>query len=222
MEREGTLSVGVLVGEIACTKEAIVKSVRAIVLAPVVVSVLLAAGCGSSSSSSSSSTAARSSAAPSSAASTATPVAITTKHDKLGTILAAGPKRLTVYMFGADKTGSSSCSGSCTSVWPPVTGKPTASGQAVSASLGTITRTDGTIQATYKGHPLYYFVKDKDDGDTYGQGVNGFGASWFALTPSGTQAGKSGGATPSSGGAAPKATSTGAASSSSGSGSYGY
>jgi predicted lipoprotein with Yx(FWY)xxD motif len=150
-------------------------------------------------------------------------VTITTKHAKLGTILAAGPKRLTVYMFAADKTGSSSCSGSCATVWPPVTGKPTASGQAVSASLGTITRAGGAVQVTYKGHPLYYFEKDKDDGDVYGNGVNGFGASWFALTPSGTKVGKSGSA-PSSGGAAPKpaASSSSSSSSSSGSGSYGY
>jgi predicted lipoprotein with Yx(FWY)xxD motif len=40
---------------------------------------------------------------------------------------------------------------------------------------------------TYKGHPLYYFVKDKDDGDAYGQGTKAFGASWYVLTPSGNK-----------------------------------
>jgi predicted lipoprotein with Yx(FWY)xxD motif len=38
---------------------------------------------------------------------------------------------------------------------------------------------------TYKGHPLYYFIKDKDAGDSYGQGSHAFGASWYVLAPSG-------------------------------------
>jgi hypothetical protein len=40
------------------------------------------------------------------------------------------------------------------------------------SDLGTITRPDGTTQVTLQGTRLYTFVKDKDDGDTYGQGVN--------------------------------------------------
>jgi predicted lipoprotein with Yx(FWY)xxD motif len=60
-----------------------------------------------------------------------------------------------------------------------------AAGAASSADLGTITRSDGTTQVTYKGHPLYFFAKDKDSGDAYGQGVKGFGADWYVLSPSG-------------------------------------
>ena len=55
----------------------------------------------------------------------------------------------------------------------------------MSADLGTIKRPDGTVQVTYKGHPLYLYIKDKDDGDAYGQGINSFGAGWYALAPSG-------------------------------------
>jgi predicted lipoprotein with Yx(FWY)xxD motif len=112
---------------------------------------------------------------------------ITTKHDKLGTILAFGPQKLTVYLFEADHGSTSSCTGPCASAWPPVTGKPQATGGAVASLLGTITRPDGTAQVTYNGHPLYLFNKDKDDGDTYGQGVNQFGAGWYALAPSGNK-----------------------------------
>jgi predicted lipoprotein with Yx(FWY)xxD motif len=113
-------------------------------------------------------------------------VVLTTKPaKKLGTILAAGPKRLTVYLFEADKIGSSSCSGACAKLWPPVIGSPTAMGGAVSADLGTITRPDGSKQVTYKGHPLYMYARDKDDGDAYGEGVKSFGASWYVLAPSG-------------------------------------
>jgi predicted lipoprotein with Yx(FWY)xxD motif len=159
----------------------------------------LLAGCGSSSSSSSSSTAASTPAATAStqstAASTSTTaaagpgVAVESKHAKLGTILAAGPKKLTVYMFEADKGTTSSCNGACAKVWPPVTtsGAPTVAGSAVSADLGTTMRSDGTEQVTYKGHPLYFYDDDKDAGDAYGQGSKAFGASWYVLKPNGSK-----------------------------------
>lgn len=133
---------------------------------------------GSSSGSSSSTTS-------SSNTSSATP--ISTKHTKLGMVLAAGPKRLTVYLFEGDKGSASACSGACASAWPPVTtsAKPAPHGQAVAADLATIMRSDGTKQVTYKGRPLYYFVRDKTARDAYGQGVKAFGAGWYAVAPSG-------------------------------------
>lgn len=111
----------------------------------------------------------------------------------LGTYLVAGPKQMTVYLFEADKGGTSSCSGGCASAWPPVTttGAPSASGAASSAQLSTITRPDGSKQVTYNGHPLYYFVQDKASGETTGQGVKAFGASWYVLAPSGKKIDKS-------------------------------
>jgi predicted lipoprotein with Yx(FWY)xxD motif len=176
---------------------------------------LLAAACGSSSSTSSASSAnapstsgaaasttsssassgpySSGAAASSSAAGTSagggTPVKVTTKQSKFGTILAAGPKRLTVYLFEADKGPMSNCTGACAVAWPPVTAKGAslASGQASSADLGTITRSGGLKQLTYKGHPLYYFIKDKDDGDAYGQGAHAFGDDWYVLAPSGNK-----------------------------------
>jgi predicted lipoprotein with Yx(FWY)xxD motif len=164
---------------------------------------LLATGCGSSKSSSSTSAASAYPSEGEKSASTAaattpaatTPasgggVAVVSKHaSKLGTILAAGSKKLTVYMFEGDHGASSSCTSACASVWPPVTttGAATAAGAASSADLGTIKRSDGTTQVTYKGHPLYFFAKDKDSGDAYGQGVKGFGADWYVLAPSGSK-----------------------------------
>jgi len=166
---------------------------------------LAAGGCGSSSSKSSSSSAAASpattstassggtrgygggasSASTSAAAASAATVSVTAKSSKLGLILAAGPKRKTVYLFESDTGSASSCNGGCASVWPPVTGTAAAGAGAVSADLGTITRSDGTTQVTYKGHPLYFFARDGDAGDSYGEGLKSFGASWYALTPSG-------------------------------------
>jgi predicted lipoprotein with Yx(FWY)xxD motif len=159
---------------------------------------IVLAGCGSSKPSTSSSPVAATTASPASTTPATTTAAasssgagemILTKHAKVGTILAAGPKKLTVYEFEADKGAQSACSGACAQVWPPVTtgAGAQAVGAAVSADLGTVTRSDGTKQVTYKGHPLYFFAKDKDNGDAYGQGSKSFGAGWYVLKPDGSK-----------------------------------
>ena len=118
-----------------------------------------------------------------SAASRAT---VGTRHGKLGTFL-VGAKGMTLYLFEADKTSKSTCSGQCATFWPPLltSGKPKASGKAKARLLGTTKRSDGKRQVTYRGHPLYYFVQDKKAGDTLGQDFLGFGAKWYVLAPNG-------------------------------------
>jgi predicted lipoprotein with Yx(FWY)xxD motif len=120
-------------------------------------------------------------------------VLIATKASKLGTVLATGPKKRTVYLFEGDKGAASACTGACAQVWPPVTttGSPTAGGSAVAANFGTITRADATTQVTYNGHPLYLYSKDMDTSDVYGQGIKSFGADWYMLKPSGSKLDKS-------------------------------
>ena len=95
----------------------------------------------------------------------------------------------TLYLFEKDSGGRSACSGACADAWPPlrVNGSP-AAGTGVSASMiATIARSDGAAQVTYNGHPLYLYVGDRKAGDTSGQGVDAFGAEWYALTPAGDQ-----------------------------------
>jgi predicted lipoprotein with Yx(FWY)xxD motif len=48
-------------------------------------------------------------------------------------------------------------------------------------------RGDGTVQVTYNGHPLYYFVGDRKSGDTRGEGLTAFGAGWYVLSPAGNK-----------------------------------
>ena len=95
----------------------------------------------------------------------------------------------TLYLFMADTDGSSTCNDDCAGAWPPLTTEGEAmAGDGVEASmLGTVEREDGTMQVTYNGHPLYYFVRDESAGDTNGQDVEGFGAEWYLVSPSGEQ-----------------------------------
>ncbi len=143
------------------------------------VALALLAGCGSTASPS-----AASSPSPSPAA---TGTTISVANDaKLGTILVDG-KGMTVYLFVADTGTKSTCYTSCANIWPPVLtgGAPQAGTGADKSLLGTTTRTDGKVEVTYAGHPLYYFIQDKKPGDSTGQGINGFGGLWWVLSVSG-------------------------------------
>jgi predicted lipoprotein with Yx(FWY)xxD motif len=150
-------------------------------------SVLAAAACGSAAASPS----APASSAPaggSSASASTTGTVITTHAGSAGAFLTAGSGR-TVYLWAKDGMNMSACSGACASAWPPVlaTGQLTATGGAKASDLGTITRSDGTKQVTYDGHPLYYFVGDSAAGQTNGQASDNFGAKWWLVAPSGAK-----------------------------------
>jgi predicted lipoprotein with Yx(FWY)xxD motif len=111
-------------------------------------------------------------------------------NPKLGQIL-VDSKGNTVYYFLKDKQGgsTSSCSGACAGVWPPVasSGSPTAQKGADASKLGTIKRSDGSTQVTYNGWPLYTYTGDSKPGDTNGNDFEQFGAEWYALTPQGVK-----------------------------------
>lgn len=154
-----------------------------LVVAAASVAALLVAACGSGAQSTAS---ASPSAAPSpSPAATGTTIAVASKA-KVGQILVDGTGR-TVYLFVADTGSVSTCYTTCAQIWPPVltSGAPHAGTGASASLLGTTTRTDGKTEVTYAGHPLYYFVQDKEESDATGQGVDGFGGLWWVLSPSG-------------------------------------
>jgi predicted lipoprotein with Yx(FWY)xxD motif len=157
---------------------------------------LLAAACSSAGSSSStpaaSSSTPASASAPSSApasggASASGATVIKTASSSAGTVLTDGSGRA-VYLWVKDAGGMSACTGACAGAWPPVTttGTATASGSAKASDLGTITRSDGSKQVTYDGHPLYYFSGDSGPGTATGQGSDGFGAKWWLVAPTGS------------------------------------
>jgi predicted lipoprotein with Yx(FWY)xxD motif len=109
---------------------------------------------------------------------------------RLGRILVDGRGR-TLYLFERDKGMASTCYGSCASIWPPLTtaAKPHAVRGALGARLGTTRRTDGKLEVTYNGHPLYLYVGDTKPGDSKGQDLNQFGGGWYVLSPTGKKIG---------------------------------
>lgn len=111
----------------------------------------------------------------------------------LGRVLVNNHGR-TVYLFRADHGTTSACNGACAQAWPPLlaSGKPKAGKGLQTSAVTTIKRSDGKLQVSYHGHPLYTYTGDSKAGDTSGQGLNAFGASWFAVTSSGAQASGSG------------------------------
>jgi predicted lipoprotein with Yx(FWY)xxD motif len=117
---------------------------------------------------------------------TARSATLTTARTGLGQIIVNGQGR-TLYLFEKDRHAHSACSGVCTAYWPPVltNGKAIAIKGAKQSLIGSIARADGSRQVTYAGHPLYLFSGDTRRGQTNGEGLQDFGAGWYALTLSG-------------------------------------
>ena len=153
------------------------RSVR--IAVPVAALALGAAACGSAAASNGAATATH-------PATAAAGITLQTHGGASGPYLTDAAGR-SVYLWHADSGMSSSCSGACATAWPPVTTTATVhAGSGVQASdIGTITRSDGSKQVTYNGHPLYAFAGDRQVGQTNGQGSTAFGAPWWLVSPAG-------------------------------------
>jgi len=112
---------------------------------------------------------------------------VSLRSTKLGMILVNSSGH-TLYLFAKDTNGKSACSGSCAKFWPPLTsvGMPAAGKGVKTSLLGTTKRSNGSLQVTYKSHPLYTFALDKKAGQTSGEGNVAFGAKWYAVSANGT------------------------------------
>lgn len=101
-----------------------------------------------------------------------------------GVTVLTNAQGLTLYRFAPDTPTTSRCTGSCTAYWPPVFGKPE-SGPGVTGALGTIRRPDGSLQATYDGHPLYTYIGDSTPGQNTGNKLDLNGGYWYEVPVSG-------------------------------------
>jgi len=123
----------------------------------------------------------------------ATPGAAAAKGPKLklvesnyGTILANGGGRA-LYLFTADRGRASDCYGECATAWPPyiVKSKPVAGRGVKAGKIGITRRSDGRLQATYAGHPLYFYEHDNEPGEVLCQAVFEFDGFWYVVRSSG-------------------------------------
>jgi predicted lipoprotein with Yx(FWY)xxD motif len=172
---------------------------------------LVAAACGSSGTSGSggSSGSGASAAATHSAAAAGSSAATLKTTTINGTKVLTNAKGFTLYWFVPDTATKSNCNGSCATYWPPVKG-PAVAGPGVTGKLTVITRSDGSKQAAYDGHPLYTYVSDTAPGQAKGNGLNLSGGVWHEMTVSGAVA------------PAVKHSSSGNGNGSGGGGGYGY
>jgi predicted lipoprotein with Yx(FWY)xxD motif len=138
---------------------------------------------------------------------TTTPTASTSgakvevRQTDLGRTLVDGAGR-TLYLFEKDTGPRSTCYGACAAVWQPftTTSRPAAGGGADAGKVDVTRRRDGARQVTYAGHPLYFYAPDRQPGDTKGEGLDQFGAEWYALSPAGSKLEESSGGSGSSSG----------------------
>lgn len=160
--------------------------------ATMVAMAVLTAGCGSSSSSAAGTTHHhRHMAMPASgsASSASMPVPkhamVSAKKSKYGSVLFASDDKV-LYVFGPDKGSASKCYGECAKAWPPVTTKsmPMAGSGLNQSLLGTTRRSDGTLQVTYDGHPLYTYTGD-EPGQIMCQNANMHGGLWLVISAMG-------------------------------------
>ena len=91
-----------------------------------------------------------------------------------------------VYIWEQEPTDKAECYGDCAEAWPPVLtkGKPVAAGEVKGALLGTTTRSDGSTQVTYNGHPLYYYAHE-GPGEVECHNISTHGGLWWVVTPAG-------------------------------------
>lgn len=120
----------------------------------------------------------------------------TSSVSDLGEILVDG-QGFTLYMYEPDnQSGKSHCYGPCAVEWSPVTipsGDRPVAGPGVTASkLSTTRRTDGTVQVTYNGWPLYTWAEDMAPGQATGEGLDNLGGLWWVLNGSGAPVEKRG------------------------------
>jgi predicted lipoprotein with Yx(FWY)xxD motif len=140
-------------------------------------------------------------AASSSASRSGTRALVALRKTGIGSVLVDSHGR-TLYLFEKDRNGLSMCNSACAKFWPRLTshGSPHA-GKSVHQSLLRLTRVrNGLGQVTYAGHPLYTFVGDKRAGQTSGEGLDNFGAEWYAVGPNGHKVEHASGSSSSSGG----------------------
>ena len=76
---------------------------------------------------------------------------------------------MTLYTYDNDSTGNSNCMLGCAIAWPPFY----AASNATASGSWSLVAHGGKKMWALRGHPLYFYVKDKKPGDKTGDGAGG-------------------------------------------------
>ena len=111
---------------------------------------------------------------------------VTAQQSRFGTVLFDG-RGYVLYLFTRERGRTPACYGACAKAWPPflTSGPPRGGAGARGSLVGSTRRRDGRRQVTYRGHPLYDYVGDRNPGDILCQDVVEFGGRWLVVGPAG-------------------------------------
>jgi predicted lipoprotein with Yx(FWY)xxD motif len=117
----------------------------------------------------------------------ASSVVKSSSNSTLGETVVVSAQGRTLYALSPETTRHLLCkSTQCLSVWPPLTVSSRKAklkaGSGVHGSLGILTRSNGALQVTLRGLPLYRYSGDSGKGQANGQGIKSFGGTWRAAT----------------------------------------
>jgi predicted lipoprotein with Yx(FWY)xxD motif len=121
------------------------------------------------------------------ASGSAAPTVGSASNAKFGEKIVVSAQGRTLYVLSPETTHHLLCKSSeCLKFWPPLTvpsskTKLTA-GPGVHGHLGTLRRSNGMLQVTLHGLPLYRFSGDGAKGATKGENVKSFGGTWHAIS----------------------------------------
>ncbi len=112
-----------------------------------------------------------------------------TINAKLGERIVVSSQGRTLYTLSGETSSHLKCkSGACLAFWPPLTvpSRTTAlkAGAGVHGKLAIVRRSNGILQVTLRGAPLYRFSKDSARGQANGEDIESFGGTWHAETAS--------------------------------------
>ena len=128
---------------------------------------------------------------------TSEPPPPTTPSPAIGTVVTTGDSEFgemlfddrgqAIYLFDRERMSTPDCYDQCAAAWPPVLtdGTPQAGGAADPVLLSTTQRTDGSMQVTYAGHPLYFYANEGPD-EVLCHNVFLNGGWWYVVTPEGS------------------------------------
>ena len=151
--------------------------------------VLLVAACGAPQASTRESPSAAATAPAATSSPTTAPAkapTLTVSASRYGRIVVDASGR-TLYLFDAETAGVPRCYGACAAAWPPLmtASDPVAAPDLAQSLVATATRSDGSTQVTYNGHPLYYWAGDHAPGEIGCQAAIEYGGGWYVLDAQG-------------------------------------